>query len=393
MLSFGQRLKLLRNEADISQSDLADALGVSAQSVSKWECDLYCPDVTLLLPLAGVLGVTTDCLLGAGSNEKEDREELIKEIKAIQDGPCGEGAHGRKSYRIAGLIDEFLKKYPLNYEMRLKYADWVHLYLHSGIVRGIYEIPESEFEELWSKGFKMANSVKNHDNDPTRLNETRFIMIAYYDLKGEYDKAESIAAELPEYQVTKLDALYDIARVSRDFEKAEKLSVAEAIESYDDCSWFMWERARRISIFGQVRKEEAIAAWLDALKCALEYDRVFGKSWPYTELKEIIECKNHPKIIASNIYFGLIGDLLSLERTSEALDALEELTKLGEELYGEKKELLAAGSIDQKEFNESLEMIKEFPLHSYNSVIQDDDNFFTREERYKACKARLDALE
>ena len=153
------------------------------------------------------------------------------------------------------------------------------------------------------------------------------------------------------------------------------------------------ERARRISIFGQVRKEEAIAAWLDALKCALEYDRVFGKAWPYTELKEIIECKNHPKIIASNIYFGLIGDLLSLERTSEALDALEELTKLGEELYGEKKELLAAGSIDQKEFNESLEMIKEFPLHSYNSVIQDDDNFFTREERYKACKARLDALE
>ena len=392
MLSFGQRLKLLRSEADISQSDLADALGVSAQSVSKWECDAYCPDLSLLLPLAGVLGVTTDCLLGAGSNEKEDREALIKEIKAIRDGPCGSG-HESNSYRIAGLIDKFLKKYPLNYEMRLEYAHWAQVYLYIGRERGKYEIPESEFEELWSKGFRIANSVKNHDNDPTRLSQARFAMIDYYDLKGEYDKAESIASELPEYQGTKLDALYEIACVRRDFEKAEKLSAAEAIESYNICSWNMWQRARRISIFGQVRKEEAITAWLDALKCALEYDRVFGKAWPYPELKGIVECGNHPKIIASNIYFGLIGDLLSLERTSEALDALEELTKLGEELYGENKELLASGSIDQKEFNESLEMIKEFPLHSYNSVIQDDDNFFTREERYKACKARLDALE
>ena len=84
MLSFGQRLKLLRNEADISQSDLADALGVSAQSVSKWECDAYCPDLSLLLPISGVLGVTTDCLLGAGMSEKDDRETLIKEVKLFK---------------------------------------------------------------------------------------------------------------------------------------------------------------------------------------------------------------------------------------------------------------------------------------------------------------------
>ena len=70
MLSFGQRLKMLRNEADISQYDLAESLGVSAQSVSKWECDAYFPDVSMLLPLATLLGVTTDCLLGAGTIEK-----------------------------------------------------------------------------------------------------------------------------------------------------------------------------------------------------------------------------------------------------------------------------------------------------------------------------------
>ena len=91
MLSFGQRLKLLRSEADISQSDLADALGVSAQSVSKWECDAYCPDLSLLLPLSAVLGVTADCLLGAGTNEKEDIERLNKEIKELNCEPWKPG--------------------------------------------------------------------------------------------------------------------------------------------------------------------------------------------------------------------------------------------------------------------------------------------------------------
>ena len=70
MLSFGQRLKMLRCEANLSQSELADAIGASVQSVSRWECDSNMPDISLLLPLSVVLGVTTDCLLGAGTNEK-----------------------------------------------------------------------------------------------------------------------------------------------------------------------------------------------------------------------------------------------------------------------------------------------------------------------------------
>jgi transcriptional regulator with XRE-family HTH domain len=122
MLSFGQRLKMIRRESDLSQADLAEALGVSVHSVSKWECDSNMPDISLLLPISGVLGVTTDCLLGAGTNETDDREALLKEIKAIQDGPCGADPHEKRSYRIVCAIEEFLKKYPLNYEGKNEYA-------------------------------------------------------------------------------------------------------------------------------------------------------------------------------------------------------------------------------------------------------------------------------
>ncbi len=394
MLSFGQRLKLLRREADISQSDLADSLGVSAQSVSKWECDLYFPDVSMLLPLANILGVTTDCLLGAGSNEKEDREALIKEIIAIKEGPWSGGRDGN-SYRIYSLIDEFLKKYPLNYEMKIECANWIELYLFCGRVRHGYEIPDNEFEELWAKGFKMLNSVKNQDNDPTRLCQARIIMIGYYNLKDEYDKAEIVASELPEYPMTQKQALYRIANERNDFEMSEKISKELAVMSYYDCVHDMWQRARRISVFGQVRKDEAITAWYDALTTAREFDRLFANEWPFGDADDLIRgyCLNHPKIIASNIYFGLIGDLLAIEKLDEALGFVEELTVLGEEYFTELKGKLASGKIDEKTFEREVSMIKDFPLHSYNSVIQDDDNILTREDRYKACKARLDALE
>lgn len=51
MNSFGQRLKALRKEAGVSQSFVADHIGVSTQSVSNWECDNTMPDISQIVPL------------------------------------------------------------------------------------------------------------------------------------------------------------------------------------------------------------------------------------------------------------------------------------------------------------------------------------------------------
>ena len=46
----GQKIKELRKKADMTQDRLADYLGVSAQAVSKWECDISTPDLSLIPP-------------------------------------------------------------------------------------------------------------------------------------------------------------------------------------------------------------------------------------------------------------------------------------------------------------------------------------------------------
>ena len=61
-LEFGERLKQYRKARGLTQQELADLLGVSNKSVSRWESGSY-PDVATLGPLAHALGVTVDDLL------------------------------------------------------------------------------------------------------------------------------------------------------------------------------------------------------------------------------------------------------------------------------------------------------------------------------------------
>ena len=62
-MTIGQKIIRLRNAADISQEQLAETLGVSRQSISKWEMDQALPQIDKVLQLAEIFGVTTDELL------------------------------------------------------------------------------------------------------------------------------------------------------------------------------------------------------------------------------------------------------------------------------------------------------------------------------------------
>lgn len=78
-MTFGQIIKKLRRDADMTQERLAEVLSVSAQAVSRWETDTGMPDVSLLPPLANLFGVTTDYLLGVDITKKDENIDAIRE--------------------------------------------------------------------------------------------------------------------------------------------------------------------------------------------------------------------------------------------------------------------------------------------------------------------------
>lgn len=61
---FCVQLKYLRNEAGLSQNELAKVFNVSKQTVSAWEKGLQETDFDTLIKLARYFNVTTDYLLG-----------------------------------------------------------------------------------------------------------------------------------------------------------------------------------------------------------------------------------------------------------------------------------------------------------------------------------------
>ena len=62
-MTIGEKIIQLRNAADISQEQLAEMLGVSRQSISKWEMDQALPQIDKVLQLAEIFSVSTDELL------------------------------------------------------------------------------------------------------------------------------------------------------------------------------------------------------------------------------------------------------------------------------------------------------------------------------------------
>ncbi len=62
--TMGKRIAAFRKKRGLTQDQLAERLGISAQAVSKWETDLSCPDIGIVPQLAEILEVSLDDLFG-----------------------------------------------------------------------------------------------------------------------------------------------------------------------------------------------------------------------------------------------------------------------------------------------------------------------------------------
>ena len=87
--TFGQRFSRLRKQRGLTQEELGEKVGLSGQAVSKWENDMSMPDVSLLVELSELLGVSLDELLGKEQpltrvvppEERKNIDDLVLKIR------------------------------------------------------------------------------------------------------------------------------------------------------------------------------------------------------------------------------------------------------------------------------------------------------------------------
>ena len=172
MMYLPANLKKYRILKELTQEDVAEFLGITPQSVSKWERGESYPDITLLPALANIFETSVDLLLGMDTIRAEETRYNIHK-KAVEYQRSGDLDMAEKTYRDALLI------YPNKPGMILGLASTLAL-------KGDTE----EAIELMERGLPISNNEKQKST-------IRAALYFLYLKAGREDKACKLASQLP----------------------------------------------------------------------------------------------------------------------------------------------------------------------------------------------------
>ena len=147
MISVGANIYRLRKEAHLTQGDLAEHLGVTKASVSKWETGQSYPDVELLPRIAAYFDTSIDKLMGYDPQLSRTgiKRECAQLREAFASGPFGE-AHAQ----CQQLARDYYACYPLLAQIAVLYLN--HLDLAEDVER----------ERLVDEGVELCRRVRRH---------------------------------------------------------------------------------------------------------------------------------------------------------------------------------------------------------------------------------------
>ena len=104
-LNFAENVKQLRKAKEITQEKLADTLGVTGQTVSRWELGICYPDLELLPAIANFFGVSIDRLLSNDAISKEN--DLLHFYKVLDTRPM-------QNREKIEFVQAYCRKYPFD---------------------------------------------------------------------------------------------------------------------------------------------------------------------------------------------------------------------------------------------------------------------------------------
>jgi len=188
MMYLAENLKALRKGRDMTQEEVANMLGVSAQSVSKWERGDTYPDITMLPPLANFYSTSVDALIGMEKiNDSNAKTAVFMEGQRRMYKGDNEGA--------AAVYSEALKTYPNDESLMMELA--IILSLGNDL---------SKIEQAKS----LCESVLAGNPTERIKHTTRAALCYIYYKAGEKDLAIRMANDLPHVRVCRDSVLADL---------------------------------------------------------------------------------------------------------------------------------------------------------------------------------------
>ena len=208
-LQIGETLRRLRRERNMTQETLAAHLGISCQSISKWERSEGYPDITFLPVLARYFHISVDTLLGmdeiAAQNRLEEYNHLWQQNRAEH----------RHAENVA-LMRQALCEFP-NHPLLL-------VQLSASLER--LDGTQEEKREYLHESILVQEQILGYCEDSEVRGAVLWNIADSYDRYGDREKARMYAEKLPNLYKTRESALI---RLTEDAEEKRRLS-EEALE-------------------------------------------------------------------------------------------------------------------------------------------------------------------
>lgn len=195
-IKLGEKIKNLRKEKGISQERLAQVLGVSFQSVSKWETGATMPDIILIPMLASFFGVSIDELF--------DYNTMENERKADEIGRAASGIMCTDPERAEAMVRDGLARFPAN-ENLLTVLLYI-LRLRPGREADVIEVCRTLLEYSTIEGVKC---------------DIYKILAETYAATGKQELVGPVLEKIPEFYFTKMECIAKLTSGEKALEAAK----------------------------------------------------------------------------------------------------------------------------------------------------------------------------
>ena len=203
-LNLGNKIRELRRRDGRTQEDLADALGITSQAVSRWESGGSYPDMEIMPALANYFGVTIDELFGYHNDREKKIDAIIERINEF-------GIRSRDDDEwvdeCLAILREGLAEFPQNERLIItlaetlseagwrRHKEWLY-YDDEGFIQHSYDVHKSN--EYWVESIKLCEYLVSNADDNSTVTRAIHILVLLYRNIGENDKAIAYAKKMPE---------------------------------------------------------------------------------------------------------------------------------------------------------------------------------------------------
>ncbi len=203
-LQLGEKIKELRKRDGRTQEDLAKALDITCQAVSRWEMNGSYPDMELIPAIANYFGISIDELFGYECERDKKVNEIIARINDLHITARSDSEWVDDSIFS---LREGLAEFPCNEKLLMCLADTLseagwrkygeRLYYNDEGYQ-VHDSGSHRKNEYWAEAIKICENLIEITHDSGIFTNAVRILVLLYRNIGEYEKGVNLAKRMPE---------------------------------------------------------------------------------------------------------------------------------------------------------------------------------------------------